>query len=152
MDDDPNKEINDIPSNDHPPDLNDSNNDQVDQEDASQQPSSLPNQQEATIKGKRKPTRPPSIAWDHFTKSLDGFHATCNYCAKQYACDSKKNGTSNLLSHLTHACPTYPNREPKKQKTLAFQPKKSGEGGGSTLVATSYSVDRCRDAIARILL
>lgn len=119
----------------------------------SQQSSSHLYPQEETIKGKRKPIRPPSIAWDHFTKLSDGYHTLCNYCAKQYACAEKKNGTSNLLSHLTNMCSSYLNREQKKQKTLAFPAKKGGEGGWSSkLVHASYSANACQEAVAKMII
>ncbi|KAJ1427511.1 Zinc finger, BED-type [Sesbania bispinosa] len=50
-----------------------------------------PAQQEAF---KRKPSRPPSNAWTHFTKEND--KATCNYCKKQYACNVASHVASNV--------------------------------------------------------
>lgn len=91
------------------------------------------------LQGKRKPCKGPSIAWEHFTRSEDKLHATCNYCNQVYACDTKKIDTSNLLTHLSNLCTKYPYRVQKKQKTLQFQPKKGGEEGSGALVATSYN-------------
>ena len=102
---------------------------------------------------RKKPSKPPSPVWGHFTKIKDDKHdprARCNYCEKEYASGSKKNGTSNLWSHLAHQCPKYPNRENKKQKTLGFKPKKCGEG--FNLVAKSYSAEACRDIVAKMII
>ncbi|BBH01845.1 BED zinc finger [Prunus dulcis] len=63
---------------------------------------------------------------------------------------AKKNGTSNLLSHLANQCKEYLGRDIKKPKTLSFQPKKSEEEG--KLIATSYSPKKCREAIVRYII
>jgi hypothetical protein len=47
---------------------------------------------------KRKPSRPPSNAWKHFTRR-DDEKAACNFCGKIYACNSSRNGTSNMNKH-----------------------------------------------------
>ncbi|ONH90806.1 hypothetical protein PRUPE_8G075500 [Prunus persica] len=101
----------------------------------------------------RKPARPPSIVWENFIKMQDdpkNPKAKCKYCNKVYAYGSKKNGTSNLLSHLANQCKEYPGRDIKKQKTLSFQPKKGEEEG--KLIATSYSPESCREAIVRFII
>ena len=80
--------------------------------------------------------RKKSIVWDHFEKIKIGkgdtskTKAICNYCQKLYNADSKSYGTSNLLAHVP-ICSRNPNREDlvKRQKTLAFEPKKDGEDG-----------------------
>ena len=53
---------------------------------------------------KRKPTKTPSKVWIHFTKNEGGNRCTCNYYGKDYACDSKKVGTSTLWTHLNDQC------------------------------------------------
>ncbi|CAB4289905.1 unnamed protein product [Prunus armeniaca] len=60
--------------------------------------------------GERKPARPPSIIWEHFIKMQDdpkNPKAKYKYCNKVYACGSKRNGISNLLSHLENQCKEY---------------------------------------------
>ena len=56
-----------------------------------------------------------------------------------------------MLTRLANQCTTYPNRDNKKQKTLFFQPKKSGEEGGK-LVASIFSVEACREALCRMVI
>uniref|UniRef100_A0A803PEN4 BED-type domain-containing protein n=1 Tax=Cannabis sativa TaxID=3483 RepID=A0A803PEN4_CANSA len=102
---------------------------------------------------KRKPTRPPSKVWTHFTKVIDDAKnpkARCNYCGVSYACGSKKNGTSNLLTHLSIQCKKFTNRDEKRQKTLVFEAKKHGEDGG--LVAKTYNAELVKENIARMLV
>lgn len=44
-----------------------------------------------------------SDVWDHFTpfQDVDGSRkGKCNYCAKNFFADSKKNGTSSLRAHI----------------------------------------------------
>ena len=57
-----------------------------------------------TDEGKRKPIRPRSWTWDHFTKDETSNpqypRAKCNWCGASYACDTHKNGTSNVKKHL----------------------------------------------------
>ena len=43
-----------------------------------------------------------SLVWDHFAKEIDeeGYErAVCIYCNKEFCCNSKVNGTSNLKNH-----------------------------------------------------
>ena len=47
---------------------------------------------------KRKP-RQQSEVWEHFTKNEDDYsepRVVCNYCSKDYASDTRRNGTSTL--------------------------------------------------------
>ena len=74
---------------------------------------------------KKKPTR-SSTVWDHFTKVKDGNpkdpRCICNYCGKDYACDSRRVGTSSMWVHLNNQCKKYPFRVAhKNQKLLSFQ-------------------------------
>lgn len=54
--------------------------------------------QSPTKVNKRKPYRPLSNTWKHFTKKKD--YAFCNYCFTSYAANSYSHGTSNMLKHL----------------------------------------------------
>ena len=110
---------------------------------------------------KRKPTKPPSEVWDHFTKVKECDpnypRATCNYCGIDYACHGKRNETSNMKAHLASGCQKHPFRcKDPKQKTLSFQSKnKEGEGEGDsgyTLLATSFNVEHCRKMLARMII
>ena len=65
--------------------------------------------------------------WDHFIELKDSKtpRTACNYCGVTYACDSKNNGTHNLINHITNKCKVYQyNNEDKKQKDLSFEWKK----------------------------
>ena len=63
-------------------------------------------------------SRVVSKVWDHFTK-LDGDpkfpRAACNYCGKDYACAAKKDGTSNMWTHLKIQYKKYPFRVEDKK-------------------------------------
>ncbi|KAI4336877.1 hypothetical protein L6164_015354 [Bauhinia variegata] len=69
-------------------------------------------------KSSKKPTRPPSWAWDHFTeKSIKGvMTAVCNQCGTYFASDRKRNETSNLIGHLMRQCKKFPKelRDPRQ--------------------------------------
>ena len=56
---------------------------------------------------KKKPSR-NFIVWDHFTKVQGGDQkdpkCTCNYSGKDYACDSRRVGTSSLWVYLNNQC------------------------------------------------
>ncbi|XP_062085714.1 zinc finger BED domain-containing protein RICESLEEPER 1-like [Humulus lupulus] len=102
---------------------------------------------------RKKPTR-NSTVWDHFTKVKDGNpndpSCTCNYCGKDYACDSRRVGTSSLWVHLNNQCKKYPYRvADKKQKLLSFQ---SGNDGGGNLLAVTFNKERCRKALAKFVI
>ena len=79
---------------------------------------------------KKKPTRTSDV-WDHYTKVKGGDpedpRCTCNYCGADYACHSRRVGTSSLWVHLDK-CKKNPERlADKKQKVLSFQ--RAGDGG-----------------------
>ncbi|KAH9662777.1 BED-type domain-containing protein [Citrus sinensis] len=95
-----------------------------------------------------------SEAREHFIQlSSDPLHprSKCRYCGKEYKCGFNK-GTSNLLGHIRERCLKYPGRArvDKKQKTLSYQPVKNGEP--CSLVSVTYSVEACREAIAKFII
>ncbi|XP_075671983.1 zinc finger BED domain-containing protein RICESLEEPER 2-like [Castanea sativa] len=97
--------------------------------------------------------RKKSLAWNHFEKvkvDEDVTMAVCNCCKKSYRVDSKSYGTSNLLAHEI-ICPKNPNREDKRQKTLAFEPKNDGDEGFK-LVSTTFSIEASRKALAEMIV
>ncbi|CAI8586699.1 unnamed protein product [Vicia faba] len=70
--------------------------------------------------GNRKPIKPRSWTWEHFTKI--GSRAKCNWCDVTYAADSQRNGTSNLKHHLLHQCKKFPKESlDPTQQTLVLQ-------------------------------
>ncbi|RYQ85074.1 hypothetical protein Ahy_B10g104576 [Arachis hypogaea] len=58
--------------------------------------------------GNRKPSKPRSWTWNHFTKDpkSKSSHpmAKCNWCRVSYARDSHRNCTTNMLYHLLNQC------------------------------------------------
>ncbi|KAK9221778.1 hypothetical protein WN944_010207 [Citrus x changshan-huyou] len=95
-----------------------------------------------------------SEAWEHFIQlSSDPPHprSKCRYCGKEYKCGFNK-GTSNLLGHIRERCLKYPGRAQvdKKQKTLSYQLVKNREP--CSLVLVTYSVEACREAIAKFII
>ena len=84
---------------------------------------------------KKKPHRPKSDIWDHFTKSNNeaekAVRAECTYCKSSYSYSSI-NGTSTLWKHLNN-CIKYPFKKDKKQKILSFQ--KDAQASEGNLVA-----------------
>ncbi|KAF7808335.1 zinc finger BED domain-containing protein RICESLEEPER 2-like [Senna tora] len=109
--------------------------------------------------GKRKPTRPESWVWAHFTLIEDCDpeypRATCNWCGTDYACHKKRNGTSNMAHHLESKCIEFLRGlgDPKQPK-LSFQPRKKedGEGAGIKLKGVTFDITACRQALARMII
>ncbi|TXG57149.1 hypothetical protein EZV62_018462 [Acer yangbiense] len=101
---------------------------------------------------KRRPTKTPSKVWIHFTKNEGSNRCTCNYYGKDYACGSKKVGTSTLWTHLNDQCKKYHNRlVDEKQKVLTFEKTNMGDGTGN-LVAMGFSKDACRKALSKMIV
>ncbi|CAA2969674.1 zinc finger BED domain-containing RICESLEEPER 2-like [Olea europaea subsp. europaea] len=87
--------------------------------------SGLPLHAPSTL-GKQKPNRLASFVWDHFTllgsRDDPDVRCKCNYCGVDYACGTKKCGTSTLSNHFTNHCKKYPGRlVDKKQKILSWR-------------------------------
>ena len=106
--------------------------------------------------GKRKPLRTASDVWNHFTKVENSDpndpRCICNYCGKDYACDTKRCGTTTLRNHLTNQCKKYPGRvDDKRQKILVFG--NQNESGGSNLLAIgNFNKEACRLACAKMIV
>ncbi|KAA0068066.1 putative transposase [Cucumis melo var. makuwa] len=97
--------------------------------------------------GKRKSVKPPSSVWEHFIK-VEGCdpkypRAACKHCGAPYACDSKRNGTTNLKRHL-EKCKKYVN---------PLEDNVEGEGDSeSSLMAASFTQENCRKMLARMVI
>ena len=109
--------------------------------------------------GKRKPSRPRSWTWDHFTRDPNSKSSTprakCNWCGASYACDTHRNGTTNMKNHLLTQCKKFPKESLDPSQTiLSFQQlkKEEGKGIGSALHAMSFDADACRQALARMVI
>ncbi|GAU23634.1 hypothetical protein TSUD_386230 [Trifolium subterraneum] len=108
---------------------------------------------EAGDTGNRKPIKPRSWTWKHFTKK--GSRANCNWCGASYAADSHKNGTSNLQHHLLHQCLKFPKESlDPTQQTLVLQQlkKEDGNESGSVLTGVHFDAEACRKALARMIV
>ncbi|TYK05459.1 zinc finger BED domain-containing protein RICESLEEPER 1-like [Cucumis melo var. makuwa] len=88
-----------------------------------------------------------STVWDHFTKlEENSSRCTCNYCDKEYCCDTASCGTSSLWKHLKNQCKKYPSKEVEVGQTiLTLQPSTSGKSG-SNFETTLFSQQLCRVA------
>jgi hypothetical protein len=120
--------------------------------------STLPATNEANIEagdtGNRKPIKPRSWTWKHFTK-IGRSRAECNWCGVSYAADSHKNGTSNMKHHLVHQCRKFPKESlDPTQKTLVLQQlkKEDGNESGSVLTGVHFDAEACRKALARMIV
>ncbi|KAL4021214.1 hypothetical protein IC575_020006 [Cucumis melo] len=99
------------------------------------------------VLGKRKPVKPQSSVWEHFIK-VEGCdpkypRAACKHCGASYACDSKRNGTTNLKRHL-EKCKMYVN---------PLEDNVEGEGDSeSNLMTASFTQENCRKMLARMVI
>ncbi|XP_028053531.1 zinc finger BED domain-containing protein RICESLEEPER 2-like [Camellia sinensis] len=126
-----------------------SSNSQTNVSPSESKPPKPPNKRKSESSGGRA----PSSVWDHFDKVIgeDGKRrAVCKYCYKEYMADSRTHGTSNLRSH-TPNCKQFPNNDKDGQQTLSFKPKQNGEEGVE-VVATSFSFDACKRALAEMVI
>ena len=102
---------------------------------------------------KRKLMRSPSNVWEHFTKYVGGNRCKCNYCEKDYSCESGF-GTKNMLNHLKLRCQKYKNfvaGEDKKQKGLV-NAKISNICAPGSLVPVGFSKEEWRKTCARMVI
>uniref|UniRef100_J3M5S3 BED-type domain-containing protein n=1 Tax=Oryza brachyantha TaxID=4533 RepID=J3M5S3_ORYBR len=82
---------------------------------------------------KRKAYSSRSDVWESYVKIKIGDElkkARCKFCKRELLCDTKRNGTSSLLSHLK-VCKKNPNRNTdSSQSTLQVQPIKRDDSRG----------------------
>ncbi|XP_050238141.1 zinc finger BED domain-containing protein RICESLEEPER 2-like [Mercurialis annua] len=125
--------------------------------DVSNSQPSVTSQEASNRKRKAMDTR--SVAWDHFEKIKDEsgtvISAKCNYCVKEFACHSKRNGTSSLKNHIL-SCMKNPHRQQTRQALLNLQPMvNNGDGVNDklgTLSAWKFDQDAIRDALAYMVI
>ncbi len=102
--------------------------------------------------------REPSTACDHFVK-IDGGDpedpkAECIHCQAKVKCHVKRNGTSSLICHK-NSCPMLKAlnvANVKGQSTISFKTTNSGEGGTKELAIRTYSPERIRLALAKMII
>jgi len=105
---------------------------------------------------KRKPNssgkKTTYVVWDHFTRSLESSYniATCNHCGKQFRCDPKTHGTSNL-NYLKKLCPKYPLAiiSDPNQTTFTF---KSSDNSSLLKTSQKYNVEDCRKTFSMFVI
>ncbi|RYR38203.1 hypothetical protein Ahy_A09g043173 isoform B [Arachis hypogaea] len=82
-------------------------------------------------KGNRKPSKPRSWTWKHFTKDPKSRpshpRAKCNWCGTSYAYDSHRNGTTNMRYHLLNQCKKFSRDSGNPSQTILTL-KKTGNG------------------------
>ncbi|KAL3028011.1 hypothetical protein AAZX31_03G089700 [Glycine max] len=109
------------------------------------------------LENKKKPNASSKqttfIVWNYFIKNLNynNLIALCNHHGKEFRCDSKINGTSNLLIHITHLCPNYPYSDVNDptQTTLTFTTIEN-----NTLVVASqrFTKKACKRVVVIIVI
>ena len=99
----------------------------------------------------KKPSRPPSSAWDDFKKV--GNKAVCKWCAKCYAGNSTTHGTTNLLKHSA-ICIKNPNRKrDKKQKTLHLGENKGDEDDTTiSFKLVDFNQEKSREDLVKVII
>jgi hypothetical protein len=108
----------------------------------------------------KKPPTNQSIVWEHFKKvepiDKDNPKAKCNHCSKLIGCHYRRNGTSPMMAHLTHGCPTSPllkSKLPKGQTLLQMSFKKSMEGTTSNQLGfKKYDPEILRNGLAEYVI
>ncbi|GER39225.1 protein kinase C zeta type [Striga asiatica] len=84
----------------------------------------------------RRNVRPRSRAWTHFDQIFDAkkvvVGAQCKHCKKQYACHTKRNGTSSLLAHMS-SCMKNSENVDANQSLINVQPEKEGVVGSGSI-------------------
>ncbi|CAA0806372.1 Zinc finger BED domain-containing protein DAYSLEEPER [Striga hermonthica] len=94
-----------------------------------------------------------SIAWDHFeTIVVEGItRAECKHCKKTYKCDTRRNGTSSLLHHIS-VCKANPDVTEKKQAKLNLQPIAEGDEIVGSLTSWKFDQEAIRSELARMVI
>ncbi|GER30696.1 HAT family dimerisation domain containing protein [Striga asiatica] len=102
----------------------------------------------------RRKVQSISRAWTHFTKILDAkgdvIGAQCKHFEKQYACHTKRNGTSSLLAHMS-SCMKNSENVDASQSLINVQPGKEGVVGSSSISAWKYNYGEIRESIAYMI-
>ncbi|KAG8651822.1 hypothetical protein MANES_06G026760v8 [Manihot esculenta] len=107
-------------------------------------------------KAKRKPIKPRSAVWDHFTKFVSDegeLKGKCNYCKKEFCCDPKRNGTTALRNHL-NSCKKHPHSIETRQAQLSLQKNASDNDVNDlgTLTTWKYDDNAIRKALVHMII
>ncbi|GER25105.1 HAT family dimerisation domain containing protein [Striga asiatica] len=104
------------------------------------------------IAGDGKNTR-RSIVWHHFTQIVvEGIsRAEYNHCHKTYKCNTRRNGTSVLLHHMS-VCKAHPNVTEKKQSKLNLQSIAEGDEMVGSLTSWKFDQEAIKSKLARMVI
>ncbi|CAA0823467.1 Unknown protein [Striga hermonthica] len=94
-----------------------------------------------------------SIVWQYFEQLVvDGIsRAKCKHCEKLYKCDTRRNGTSSLLHHMS-VCKANPDVTEKKQSKLVLHSiAEDGEMAGG-LISWKFDKEAIRSQLARMVI
>ncbi|CAA0829065.1 Unknown protein [Striga hermonthica] len=123
---------------------------------ASNETPTQPTEDTSEVKGgaRQRKMQSRSKTWTHFTRILDKnenvIGAKCNHCKKEYACHTKRNGTSSLLAHMT-SCMKNSENVDVNQSLLNVQPGKDGVVGSSSITAWKYNYGEIRKSLAYMI-
>ncbi|KAH9705062.1 BED-type domain-containing protein [Citrus sinensis] len=112
-------------------------------------------QMEGTQKTKRKrPAMKKRFAtWNHFTLLEDNPNkCKCNYCGKQYQCEKRRDGITNMRNHIL-TCPAYKTFREQQERSQQNLTTEGGEGNaGNMVLAKGWSQDACRRAVTKMII
>ena len=98
----------------------------------------------------RRPSKPCSEVWDHFTKFINEkgeFKARCNYFDTEYFADPKRNGMTSLKNHLASCRRIFYGCGDGTQTELVLPSKGSGSLGTWT-----FNQDIIRRGVAEMII
>ncbi|PHT44243.1 hypothetical protein CQW23_18268 [Capsicum baccatum] len=116
--------------------------------------SNVVNQNSIVESKAKKERRKRSVAWDHFTSTVDSEgikKGVCNYCKKEYLADTKEHGTTAMLGHI-RKCKKIPCNVDTRQSKIAFQPVTGGNKGDVSIVSWKFDQEECRKALCRMII
>lgn len=91
-----------------------------------------------------------SNLWASFSKLPGGKKAKCNYCKKEYVCESSK-GTYGLRTHLQVRCPVYKKMKSENDENQCALAREEGVGDAK-LISVSFSKEACRKALVKMII
>ncbi|KAH9744069.1 BED-type domain-containing protein [Citrus sinensis] len=104
-------------------------------------------------KRKRQPMKKRSAVWNHFTLLEDNPNkCMCNYCGKQYQCNSRLDGITNMTRHIK-TCESYKTFRAQQSGSQQNLTSEGGEENASNLVlGKGWSQDACRRTVTKMII